>query len=155
MVSCFGIRFGNRRLIRLERLKGPPTASPILSAARSKQALTKAGIRTKVDRHRLHELVDARTNPHSAQQPEPALFMLHIIWYIIIGFIAGFIAKVILHGPHMGFLETTLLGIVGSIVGGLIARLFSKPAQDAPFHPAGLILSIIGAIIVLFIVGRL
>jgi uncharacterized membrane protein YeaQ/YmgE (transglycosylase-associated protein family) len=81
--------------------------------------------------------------------------MLHIIWYIIIGFIAGFIAKVIMHGPHMGFLETTLLGIVGSIVGGLIARLFSKPAQGAPFHPAGLILSIIGAIIVLFIVGRL
>jgi uncharacterized membrane protein YeaQ/YmgE (transglycosylase-associated protein family) len=80
--------------------------------------------------------------------------MLHIIWYIIIGFITGFIAKLIMH-HHMGLLATTLLGIVGSIVGGLIARLFSKPAQGAPFHPAGLILSIIGAIIVLFIIGRL
>jgi uncharacterized membrane protein YeaQ/YmgE (transglycosylase-associated protein family) len=48
---------------------------------------------------------------------------------------------------------TTLLGIVGSIVGGFIARLFSKPAEGAPFHPAGFIMSIVGAIIVLFIVN--
>jgi uncharacterized membrane protein YeaQ/YmgE (transglycosylase-associated protein family) len=50
---------------------------------------------------------------------------------------------------------TTVLGIVGSIVGGLIARLFSKPEPGAPFHAAGFILSIIGAIIVLFIWGKL
>jgi uncharacterized membrane protein YeaQ/YmgE (transglycosylase-associated protein family) len=80
--------------------------------------------------------------------------MLHIIWYIIIGFIAGAIAKLIMH-VHMNLIETTLLGIVGSIIGGLIARLFSKPAEGSSFHPAGLILSIIGAIIVLFIIGRL
>jgi uncharacterized membrane protein YeaQ/YmgE (transglycosylase-associated protein family) len=46
---------------------------------------------------------------------------------------------------------TTLIGIGGSIVGGLIARLFSKPEPGSSFHPAGLILSIIGAIILLFI----
>jgi uncharacterized membrane protein YeaQ/YmgE (transglycosylase-associated protein family) len=80
--------------------------------------------------------------------------MLHIIWYIIVGFIAGFIAKVIMH-THMNFLETTLLGIVGSILGGLIARLFSKPAEGSRFHPAGLLLSIVGALIVLFIIGKL
>jgi len=80
--------------------------------------------------------------------------MLHIIWYIIIGFIAGAIAKLILHA-HMDFIMTTLLGIVGSIVGGLIARLFSKPAQGASFHPAGLILSIVGALIVLYVSGKL
>ena len=80
--------------------------------------------------------------------------MLHIIWSIILGFIAGAIAKVIMH-THLDFILTTLLGIVGSIVGGLIARLFSKPPEGSPFHPAGLILSIIGAIIVLFIASRL
>ena len=79
--------------------------------------------------------------------------MLHIIWSIILGFIAGAIAKVIMH-VHMGFIETTILGIVGSLVGGLIARIFSKPAEGSPFHPAGLIMSIIGALIVLFIAGR-
>jgi uncharacterized membrane protein YeaQ/YmgE (transglycosylase-associated protein family) len=49
---------------------------------------------------------------------------------------------------------TTLIGIGGSIVGGLISRLFSKPAPGSTFHPAGLILSIIGAIILLFIWGK-
>ncbi len=79
--------------------------------------------------------------------------MLHIIWYIIIGFIAGLIAKAIVH-VHLAWYATIILGIVGSIVGGLIARIFSKPTDGAPFHPAGLILSIIGAIIILFILQR-
>ena len=81
--------------------------------------------------------------------------MFHIIWYLILGFIAGWIANLIMHSPHMPIWMTTLLGIVGSIVGGLIARLFSKPAEGSRFHPAGLILSIIGAIIVLFIYGKI
>jgi len=82
--------------------------------------------------------------------------MLHIIWYIIVGFIVGLIARGIMPGvQHLGFIMTTVLGIVGSIVGGLIARLFSKPEPGAPFHAAGFILSIIGAIIVLFIWGKL
>jgi uncharacterized membrane protein YeaQ/YmgE (transglycosylase-associated protein family) len=78
--------------------------------------------------------------------------MLHLIWYIIVGFVAGLIAKWIMH-VHAGFLMTLVIGIVGSIIGGLIARLFSKPADGAPFHPAGFIMSIIGAIILLFLMG--
>jgi uncharacterized membrane protein YeaQ/YmgE (transglycosylase-associated protein family) len=79
--------------------------------------------------------------------------MLHIIWSIIIGFIAGAIASAIMH-THLGFIGTTLLGIIGSIVGGLIARLFSRPPEGQPFHPAGFLMSIVGAIVVLFIVSR-
>jgi uncharacterized membrane protein YeaQ/YmgE (transglycosylase-associated protein family) len=94
------------------------------------------------------KLVQLLNNPH-LQFP-----MLHIIWSIIIGFIAGAIASAIMH-THLGFIMTTVLGIVGSIVGGLIARIFSRPAEGSSFHPAGLILSIIGAIIVLFIVGKM
>jgi uncharacterized membrane protein YeaQ/YmgE (transglycosylase-associated protein family) len=37
----------------------------------------------------------------------------------------------------LGFVGTTLLGIVGSVIGGLIARLFSKPPAGSKFHPAG------------------
>jgi len=82
--------------------------------------------------------------------------MLHIIWYIIIGFVIGLIARAIMPGAqHLGFIVTTLLGIGGSIVGGLIARLFSKPAPGSSFHPAGLITSIIGALILLFIWGKI
>jgi uncharacterized membrane protein YeaQ/YmgE (transglycosylase-associated protein family) len=80
--------------------------------------------------------------------------MLHIIWSIIVGFFAGLIARYFMGAGHMGFIETTLLGIVGSVVGGLIARIFSKPKDGAFFHPAGFILSVIGAMIVLFLVAR-
>jgi uncharacterized membrane protein YeaQ/YmgE (transglycosylase-associated protein family) len=78
--------------------------------------------------------------------------MLHFIWYIIVGFIVGLIARAIIPGAqHLGIIMTTLIGIGGSIVGGLIGRLFSKPEPGATFHPAGFIMSIIGAIILLFI----
>ena len=82
--------------------------------------------------------------------------MLHIIWYIIVGFVVGLVARAVMPGvQHLGLIMTTLLGIGGSIVGGLIGRLFSKPEPGSAFHPAGLILSIIGAIILLFIWGKL
>ena len=82
--------------------------------------------------------------------------MLHIIWSIILGFIVGLIARAVLPGAqHMGFILTTILGIAGSIVGGLIGRLFSKPEPGTPFHPAGIIMSILGAIILLFIWGKI
>jgi uncharacterized membrane protein YeaQ/YmgE (transglycosylase-associated protein family) len=78
--------------------------------------------------------------------------VLHIICYIIVGFIVGLIARAIMPGAqHLGFITTTLRGIGGSIVGGLIGRLFSKPEPGSTFHPAGLIMPIIGAIILLFI----
>ena len=78
--------------------------------------------------------------------------MLNIIWMIIIGFIAGLIARAIVPGVDaMGFWMTTGLGILGSIVGGLVSRIFSTPADGAMFHPAGILLSIVGAIIVLYV----
>ena len=78
--------------------------------------------------------------------------MLHILWSIILGFVIGLIARAIMPGAqHMGFIATTLLGIGGSLVGGLIGRLISKPKPGAKFHPAGLILSVIGAIVLLFL----
>ena len=82
--------------------------------------------------------------------------MLHIIWSIIVGFIVGFVAKQLFReAEHLGFWLTAILGIAGSIVGGLIARLFSKPAPGSPFHPAGFIMSIIGAILLLFIYSKM
>jgi uncharacterized membrane protein YeaQ/YmgE (transglycosylase-associated protein family) len=78
--------------------------------------------------------------------------MLHIISSIIVGFVVGLIARAIMPGnQHMGFIETTLVGIVGSVVGGLLARLFSKPAEGTYFHPAGFLLSIVGSLVLLFV----
>ena len=73
--------------------------------------------------------------------------MLHIIWSIV-GFVVGLIASAIMH-THMGSVETTLLGIVGFVIGGL-ARLFSKPPAGSKFHPAGFVMSIVGAIVLVF-----
>ena len=78
--------------------------------------------------------------------------MLNILWMIIIGFIAGAIARWLLPGVDaMGFWLTTGLGIAGSFVGGLISRVFSKPADGSSFGPAGIIMSIVGAMIVLYV----
>jgi uncharacterized membrane protein YeaQ/YmgE (transglycosylase-associated protein family) len=81
--------------------------------------------------------------------------MLHILWSIIVGFFVGLVATHIMGAGHLGFWMTTLVGIGGSVVGGLIARIFSKPKDGAFFHPAGILLSIVGALVVLFIVAKL
>jgi uncharacterized membrane protein YeaQ/YmgE (transglycosylase-associated protein family) len=80
--------------------------------------------------------------------------MLHIIWSIIVGFIVGLIAQFFVSTGHMGFWMTSFVGIGGSIIGGLIARIFSQPKDGAFFHPAGFFLSIIGAIILLVLINH-
>ena len=81
--------------------------------------------------------------------------MLHYLWMFIIGIVVGAIAKLIYPGAaHMGIVLTGVLGIIGSFAGGFIARLFNKPPEGTPVHPAGIVMSVIGALIVLFIYGR-
>lgn len=73
-----------------------------------------------------------------------------IIVFLIVGLIAGFIARALVPGPDpMGWLGTMILGIVGSFVGGTLAALVFGGTLD--LSATGLIGSIIGAIIVLVI----
>lgn len=76
-----------------------------------------------------------------------------IISLIIIGAIAGFVARALVPGKDaMSIPATILLGIVGSFVGGFLADvLFRSDAEDRGISPSGIIGSIIGAIIVLLI----
>ena len=78
---------------------------------------------------------------------------MSIIVWIIVGLIAGLIARGLMPGPQpMGIVLTTVLGLVGSIVGGLIGTvLWHRNAGN--FTPGGLILSIVGALLVLFLFG--
>ena len=77
--------------------------------------------------------------------------MLHYVWMFIVGIVVGAIARLIMPGSErLGLLMTGVLGVAGSIVGGLISRLFSKPADGSAFHPAGILLSIVGAVILLY-----
>lgn len=76
-----------------------------------------------------------------------------IIGLIIVGAIAGFLARALVPGPDpMGVVGTIVLGIVGSFVGGFLADvLFRSDGEDAGLSPAGIIGSIIGAVIVLLV----
>ncbi len=68
------------------------------------------------------------------------------------GFSVGLIARALLPGAQqMGFFATSVLGIVGSLVGGFIGSLIPKPREASIFHPAGFFVSIIGALIVLYL----
>ena len=79
--------------------------------------------------------------------------LISIIIWIVIGFVAGYLAKLIMPGPDGGgFIMTTILGIVGAIVGGFIGRtLFGTTAGDDTFSIVGLIFAVIGALVVLAI----
>jgi uncharacterized membrane protein YeaQ/YmgE (transglycosylase-associated protein family) len=77
---------------------------------------------------------------------------MSIIWTIIIGFIAGIIAKFLMPGPNepSGFILTTILGIVGAFVATWLGQALG---WYGPNEGAGLIGAVVGAVIVLAIWG--
>lgn len=78
---------------------------------------------------------------------------MSIIWMVIIGFVIGLLARAIMPGTQkLGIILTAILGIVGAVLAGFIGRALGWYAEG---EPAGFIASIVGAIIVLFIVGKL
>lgn len=76
------------------------------------------------------------------------------IWIIIVGFVAGILARLLAPGPNKpsGFLLTTVLGIVGAFVATFIGQAIGwyRPGQGA-----GFVAATIGAVIVLFVWNRL
>lgn len=75
-----------------------------------------------------------------------------ILWTIVIGFIAGVIAKLLMPGNNepSGFILTTILGIVGAFVASFLGQALGF---YGPGEGAGLIGAIVGAIVVLFVWG--
>ena len=77
--------------------------------------------------------------------------MMSFIVWLIVGLVAGALARLIMPGRDpMGIIATILLGIVGSVIGGLVSWAIWG-ADERGFQPAGLLLSILGAIVVLWI----
>lgn len=75
-----------------------------------------------------------------------------LIWTIIIGFFIGLIARFIMPGRDaMGFIFTTLLGIVGAVLAQFLGQALGLYTQG---EPAGFIASVLGALLVLFISHR-
>lgn len=82
--------------------------------------------------------------------------MLSLLWLLVIGLVAGLLARVIVPGKDsMSMVATLVLGVAGSLVGGLLLGLVTGGLRDRGFGPAGLIGSVIGAVIVLLVHNRL
>ncbi len=81
--------------------------------------------------------------------------LINLIIWLVIGFVAGYLAKLIMPGPDGGgVILTTILGIVGAMVGGFLGRQFFESAaniNDNNFSIMSLVFAVIGAIIVLAI----
>jgi uncharacterized membrane protein YeaQ/YmgE (transglycosylase-associated protein family) len=79
---------------------------------------------------------------------------MNILWIIVIGFLAGVIARFLAPGPNnpQGFILTTILGIVGAFLATFIGQTVGWYRLD---QGAGLIGAVIGAVVVLFIWHRL
>lgn len=74
---------------------------------------------------------------------------MNIVWWLLVGLIAGFLARAMVPGRDpMGWIPTLLLGLIGSLIGGVLGDLLT---ESDDFSPAGLLGSIIGAIIALLI----
>jgi uncharacterized membrane protein YeaQ/YmgE (transglycosylase-associated protein family) len=80
--------------------------------------------------------------------------MMGIVYIIVVGLIAGFIAKLVSPGPNnpSGFILTAVLGIVGAFIATFIGQAIG---HYGPNQGAGFITATIGAIVVLFIWNRL
>jgi uncharacterized membrane protein YeaQ/YmgE (transglycosylase-associated protein family) len=77
---------------------------------------------------------------------------MHIIWIILIGLVAGVIAKLITPGDNepQGFILTTILGIVGAFVATYLGQAIGWYGPD---QGAGLIGAIVGAVLILLVWG--
>lgn len=78
--------------------------------------------------------------------------MFNIIGWIVIGFLTGLLARFFYPGAiHMGWIMTTVLGIAGSFAGGFIGGMFTKEKDMMKPTPAGFIMSIVGAMVLIFV----
>jgi uncharacterized membrane protein YeaQ/YmgE (transglycosylase-associated protein family) len=76
--------------------------------------------------------------------------MLSVIWFVIFGFIIGLLARGLLPGRQpLGLLMTTVLGVAGSLIGGLVVSAIAHSPTHG-FQPAGFIGSLLGALVLLW-----
>src|SRR3954451_4615287 len=87
----------------------------------------------------------------------PCPMIAYVLSLLVVGLIIGAVARLLLPGRDpMGCLATALVGVVGSFVGGLLADvLFGHPGRAAALHPAGLVGSIAGAMVILLLLRLL
>ncbi len=78
-----------------------------------------------------------------------------VLAWIVFGFVVGLVARAVVPGRQaMGFVMTTLLGIAGSVVGGMVASaVWGRPGPGHGFEPRAFLAAVVGAIALLVIGG--
>lgn len=77
---------------------------------------------------------------------------MSVLLFLLFGLVIGFIARALMPGRQdMGWFATGCVGVLGSLLGGLVTSLFTRSDDITGLHPAGVIGSIIGALVVLAI----
>jgi uncharacterized membrane protein YeaQ/YmgE (transglycosylase-associated protein family) len=78
---------------------------------------------------------------------------MSLLTFLVVGFIVGLIARALVSGPSpTGCIPTTLLGVVGSFVGGFLGYvIFDKDLGGGAIQTSGVLGSIVGAVLVLFV----
>lgn len=77
---------------------------------------------------------------------------MELLWFILIGILAGWIASVLMHGHGHGIVADFLIGIVGAVIGGFILRLLNITAYGTI---GSLTMAVIGAMILLALANLL
>ncbi len=77
---------------------------------------------------------------------------MQIVWMIVVGFVVGLVARAVMPGAqNLGLVLTAALGIAGSFVAGLLGQAIGLYPAGAG---AGFIASVVGALLLLFIYGK-
>jgi uncharacterized membrane protein YeaQ/YmgE (transglycosylase-associated protein family) len=78
---------------------------------------------------------------------------MHYLWMALVGFVVGLLARAVLPGAqNLGIIMTTVLGIAGSFAAGFVGQALGWYQAG---QGAGFIGSVLGAVVLLFVVGRL
>lgn len=75
---------------------------------------------------------------------------MDILWFLIIGFIAGWLADMLVKGTSFGLLGHIVVGIIGSVIGGFLFSLIGVTAYGTL---GNIIMATIGAVVLLLILG--
>lgn len=75
--------------------------------------------------------------------------MFHLIGFIVLGLIAGFIASKIVNKTGSGLMLDTIIGVVGAVIGGFIGDKLGLGGLEGVFSIWSLFLAVVGAIVVL------
>jgi uncharacterized membrane protein YeaQ/YmgE (transglycosylase-associated protein family) len=78
------------------------------------------------------------------------IFMLFILWWIIVGLIAGWLTGKLMKGSGYGAIMDIVVGIVGAIIGGFIMRALGFTGQGGMIYT--IIIAVLGAVILTFLI---